>query len=78
MQGPETETLDVGEVDGETLLFLANERPGVILVYKLQNNNITHPVFQSAHYAGGEGMTWSQLYEKIITRDVDPEDIRLV
>jgi len=77
-KGPETETLDVGEVDGETLLFLANERPGVILIYKLQNNNITHPVFQSAHYAGGEGMTWSQLYEKRITRDVDPEDIRFL
>jgi len=70
--------VDVGEIDGEILLFVGVEYPGLILVYKLVDSNVSNPVFQSGHYAGGVGKSWANLYYARETRDVYPECIRFV
>lgn len=73
-KGPETENVDVGRAFEKTLLFVANERPGVILIYSFDRQLASN--FESIHYAGGQGRSWLNLYENRETADVDPEDIK--
>ena len=77
MQGVETEAIEVGEVDGVTLLFVANERPGTIFVYSLESD-ITKPTFQDVYdgIPDTRGRSWNQLYDDRVLSEIDPEDIQ--
>ncbi|XP_046549458.1 mesenchyme-specific cell surface glycoprotein-like [Haliotis rubra] len=78
-KGVETEDVTVGEVDGYTLFFVANERPGTILTYSVKND-LSHPKFQ--HFYSGipetRGRTWQQMYEDSDVTELDCEDKKFV
>ncbi|XP_067650977.1 mesenchyme-specific cell surface glycoprotein-like [Haliotis asinina] len=78
-KGVETEDVTVGEVDGYTLFFVANERPGTIVTYSVKND-LSHPKFQ--HFYSGipetRGRTWQQMYEDSDITELDCEDNKFV
>ena len=75
-QGPESESLTYGVVDGRLLLFIGNERPGIVSVYSVAND-ITRPRFETL-YDGISDVTETheKLYEQRKVNAIDPEDIR--
>ncbi|XP_067651115.1 mesenchyme-specific cell surface glycoprotein-like [Haliotis asinina] len=78
-KGPETESVAVGEVDGYTLFFAANERPGTIFTYSVKDD-LSHPKFQHIYHGIPEtrGRTWKQMYDDRDLTEIDCEDMKFV
>ncbi|XP_046549456.1 LOW QUALITY PROTEIN: mesenchyme-specific cell surface glycoprotein-like [Haliotis rubra] len=78
-KGPETESVAVGEVDGYTLFFAANERPGTIFTYSVKDD-LSHPKFQHIYSGIPEtrGRTWQQMYDDRDLTEIDCEDMKFV
>ena len=77
LQGPQTESVELGEVDGQTVLFVGSERPGIIVVYTIPPDTASpEPQFESIHYHGGGGKSWFELYDNRETWDLAPEDMK--
>ncbi|XP_071091434.1 mesenchyme-specific cell surface glycoprotein-like [Haliotis cracherodii] len=74
-KGVETEDVTVGEVDGYTLFFVANERPGTIFTYSVKDD-LSHPKFQHIYTGIPEtrGRTWKQMYDDWDLTEIDCED----
>ncbi|XP_071089753.1 mesenchyme-specific cell surface glycoprotein-like [Haliotis cracherodii] len=78
-KGPETESVAVGEVDGYTLFFVANERPGTIFTYSVKDD-LSHPKFQHIYTGIPEtrGRTWRQMYDDRDLTEIDCEDMKFI
>jgi len=78
-RGPQTESVELGEVDGQTVLFVGSERPGIIVVYTIPPDTASpEPQFESIHYHGGGGKSWFELYDNRETWDLAPEDMKFL
>ncbi|XP_071946081.1 mesenchyme-specific cell surface glycoprotein-like [Antedon mediterranea] len=75
-KGPECESLAFGEIDGNKLIFVGNDRSSSIMIYKLSTEG--HPTFQSIFRAGGTDETFTALLDKRNLGDLDPEDLRFI
>ncbi|XP_046549457.1 mesenchyme-specific cell surface glycoprotein-like [Haliotis rubra] len=78
-KGAETEDVTVGEIDGYTLFFVANERPGTIMTYSVKDD-LSHPKFQHIYSGIPEtwGRTWQQMYDDWDLTEIDCEDNKFV
>ncbi|XP_067651558.1 mesenchyme-specific cell surface glycoprotein-like isoform X2 [Haliotis asinina] len=78
-KGLETEAVATGEIEGRTLLFVANERPGTIFVYSL-DSDVTKPEFHYIYSGIPETRTksWQELYDDRQLSEIDCEDIKFV
>ncbi|XP_076112999.1 uncharacterized protein LOC143080825 [Mytilus galloprovincialis] len=77
-KGPESESLAVAQIGSELLIFVGNERPGTIFIYKI-TDDASKPEFQSI-WNGVEETdgTWEELYDRDMLSEIDPEDIRYI
>lgn len=79
-QGLEPESLETATFGNYTLLMIGGERPGVVAVYAIDNNNATlAPEFQ-IFILGITNTTgqWQELYDNRQASMIDPEDIMWV
>ncbi|XP_052061734.1 mesenchyme-specific cell surface glycoprotein-like [Mytilus californianus] len=77
-KGPESESLAVAHIGSELLIFVGNERPGSIFIYKI-TDDASKPEFQSIWNGVQEtDGTWEELYDREMLSEVDPEDIRYI
>ena len=77
-QGPETESLTVGEVGGRLLIVAGNERPGTIAVFSVAAGGMA-PVFETLYSEGiphNDSRTWQQIYDDGHLFALDPEYIQ--
>lgn len=78
MKGPESESLAAAHIGNAVLLFIGNERPGSIFIYKI-TGDASKPEFQSIWNGVQEtDNKWEELYERRMLSGMDPEDIRFV
>ncbi len=70
--------MEVGELDGQTLIFVGCERPGILYVYSLDKDNL--PRFESLSFGrdpeASTSLTFQELYDNRQVWDIDPEDLR--
>ncbi|XP_046549528.1 mesenchyme-specific cell surface glycoprotein-like [Haliotis rubra] len=78
-KGMETEAVATGELEGRTLLFVANERPGTIFVYSL-DSDVMKPEFHDIYTGIPSTRTksWQELYDDRQLSEIDCEDIKFV
>ncbi|XP_052059664.1 uncharacterized protein LOC127700287 [Mytilus californianus] len=77
-KGPESESLSVAHIGNAVLLFIGNERPGSILIYKIIGD-ASKPEFQSIWNGVQEtDNKWEELYDRRMLSEIDPEDIRYI
>ncbi|XP_071092364.1 mesenchyme-specific cell surface glycoprotein-like isoform X1 [Haliotis cracherodii] len=78
-KGVETEAVETGVVEGRTLLFVANERPGTIFVYSL-DTDVMKPEFHDIYTGIPDTRTksWQEMYDDRQLSEIDCEDIKFV
>ncbi|XP_063441782.1 mesenchyme-specific cell surface glycoprotein-like isoform X2 [Mytilus trossulus] len=77
-KGLESESLAVAHIGNTVLLFIGNERPGTICIYKI-TGDASRPEFQSIWNGVGEtDNKWEELYERRMLSGIDPEDLRYI
>ncbi|XP_071172556.1 uncharacterized protein [Mytilus edulis] len=77
-KGPESESLAVAHIGNAVLLFIGNERPGSIFIYKI-TGDASKPEFQSIWNGVQEtDNKWEELYERRMLSGIDPEDVRYI
>ena len=74
-QGPECESLEIGEINGKNVLFIGVDRSACILIYSFPQDSII-PTFESVYRAGGTSDTFNNLLDARTLGDLDPEDLR--
>ena len=74
-QGPECESLEIGEINGKKVLFIGVDRSACILIYSFPPDSIT-PTFESVYRAGVTSDTFNNLLDARNLGDLDPEDLR--
>ena len=75
-QGPEPESLTVGEINGRLYIFIGIERPGVLFVYSMGRDD-TQPQFETIFCEGipkGSKSIEAMFSEREVYA-VDPEDL---
>lgn len=79
-QGSESESITIGKFGHYFVLFIGNERPGIVAVYTIDERlDTVTPVFQTMLTGVRDTTgTWGSLYEQRKVSMLDPEDMRLV
>ncbi|XP_072174719.1 mesenchyme-specific cell surface glycoprotein-like [Diadema setosum] len=75
-RGPECETIEVGTIDGETVLFVGVDRASVIAIYKVNENG--QASFESLNKHGWTNRTFEKLFRERRLGDLDPKDIEFI
>ena len=77
IQGCEPEVVELGSIDNTSLVFVGIERPGMIAVYVVneENTDDIRMDFQSIYFSGGSNKTWEELYEERAVHALDVEDL---
>eukprot|EP00057_Strongylocentrotus_purpuratus_P031824 XP_785779.2 PREDICTED: mesenchyme-specific cell surface glycoprotein [Strongylocentrotus purpuratus] len=75
-RGPECETIEVGVVNGKTVVFLGVDRASVIAIYTVSADG--QATYESLHRRGGVNRTFAQLLEDRDLGDLDPKDMEFV
>lgn len=72
-QGPECETIEVGVVNGKTVVFVGVDRASVIAIYTVSADG--QATYESLHRRGGVNSTFAELLENRDLGDLDPKDM---
>ncbi|XP_054768846.2 mesenchyme-specific cell surface glycoprotein-like [Lytechinus pictus] len=75
-RGPECETIEVGVVNGKTVIFVGVDRASVIAIYTVTAGGKAK--FETMHRSGGMGKTFAQLLDDRDLGDLDPKDMEFV
>lgn len=76
-QGPECESLETGNLNGKTVLFVGIDRSAAIAIYSFAPGSVI-PTFESIYRAGGVDDTFENLLNGENLGDLDPEDLKFV
>ncbi|XP_030843548.1 mesenchyme-specific cell surface glycoprotein-like [Strongylocentrotus purpuratus] len=76
-QGPECESVEIGELGGRRIIFVGIDRTSAILVYSLESGEVV-PTFESVYRAGGRNDTFQNLLDDRNLGDLDPDDLKFI
>ncbi|XP_078611141.1 mesenchyme-specific cell surface glycoprotein-like [Branchiostoma floridae x Branchiostoma japonicum] len=77
-RGPEPQSLTVGRIGNQTIIFISAEKTGSVFIYSLDTGEQITPTFQSVYWGGRADLTWEEAYRARQVGDMDPEDMSFV